>query len=124
LAVPSWAYSNRYIDKDSFIGGSDMVKNTYNNLNWDNYDDEDVSNKTIYIDSDDDDDDDCNEGNTSDNQFGGNVISDDLYNKLLGLVTVDSNGNEIQKKTVKKQSRRLLKNKNKTKNKNTKRQNK
>ena len=123
LAVPNWAYSYRErFGNDSLNGGSDMERNTYNSLNWSNYSDDDddvddVGKKHIYIDNNHDDDD-------VENQSGGNFISDDLYNKLLGLVTVDRNGNEIQPKanTPKKKTRRFFKNK--TNNKNTRRQNK
>ena len=54
-----------------------------------------------------------NDTDKTNEQEGGSVISDDLYNKLLGLVSVDANGNEIQEHKPKKQSKRLFKNKNK-----------
>ena len=59
------------------------------------------------------DDDSENDTDNTNEQEGGSVISDDLYNKLLGLVSVDAHGNEIQEHKPKKQSKRLFKNKNK-----------
>jgi hypothetical protein len=120
LAVPNWATS--YREQHGVNNGeTDMEQNTYRNLHWANYDDDVVNddtvrNKHIYIDSDSEYDDDYDE-DANIAQSGGNIITDDLYNKLLGLVTVDRNGNE--NKPIKKKTRRLFNNKNKNKNKNT-----
>ena len=88
-------------------GGSENSSSYHNEITVDSNDDSDNDND---IDSDDDSD---GDKDNSGEQKGGNVISDDLYNKLLGLVSVDVNGNEIQEHKQKKQTKRLLKNKTK-----------
>ena len=85
-------------------GGSEKSSNYHNN----------TSNSNVNSDNDDDEQDDSdNEVDDYNTQKGGNIISDDLYNKLLGLVSVDVKGNEIHDMKPKKQTKRLLKNKNK-----------
>jgi len=88
-------------------GGSENSSNYHNETSA-------TSNDNSDNDSDNEDDSDSDsDTNNVEGQKGGNFISDDLYNKLLGLVSVDVNGNEIQEHKHKKQSKRLLKNKNK-----------
>jgi hypothetical protein len=90
-------------------GGSGNSSKYHNNSEISTYSNENS-------DSENDTDDDSENGTDKTNeQEGGSFISDDLYNKLLGLVSVDAKGNEIQEHKPKKQSKRLIKNKNKGK---------
>jgi hypothetical protein len=107
-------------------GGGERVSDLFNDLaipahalylksegggNTFNYDNSGI----IYnnVDNDDDNNSYSDDEENDNEQEGGNLISDDLYNKLLALVSVDINGNEIQEHKQKKQSKRFLKNKNK-----------
>jgi hypothetical protein len=90
-------------------GGSENYSNYHNETSATSNDNSDNDNS----DNSDNEDDIDSDTDNVDGQKGGNFISDDLYNKLLGLVSVDVNGNEIQEHKQKKQSKRLLKNKNK-----------
>ena len=89
-------------------GGSVSSSKYHNNSEISTY-----SNENSDSEHDTDDDDSENDTDSTNEQEGGSVISDDLYNKLLGLVSLDANGNEIQEHKPKKQSKRLFKNKNK-----------
>lgn len=98
LAIPIHALSYK-------IGG---LSNNQHDPDYSNYNSDNESEES-------DNESDYNSDTVTPQQDGGNIISDDLYNKLLGLVSVDINGNEIQEKKMKKQSKRLLKSKNKNK---------
>jgi hypothetical protein len=107
LAIPAHAF---YLK----TGGSHNSSNYHNEISVNSDNNGNDSDDSQDYDSDNDDD--SNDDSDSDsNQKGGDLISDDLYNKLLGLVSVDVNGNEIQEHKPKKQSKRLIKNKNKGK---------
>jgi len=86
LAIPNWAIAYKSLENVQDIMGKNYYGGSYNSE--DNEDD----------------------------QNGEGVIDNDLYNKLLGLVTVDTNGNninEIKGGSQKRKTKRLIKQKNK-----------
>jgi len=105
LAIPNWAiaYKNLYGGSGSGSGSSSGSSSSFNYI-----DDYSTEFNTEFNREDDNDDD--------------AVVDDDIYNTLLGLVSVDKDGNEISETNDvkeggknKKKSRRLLKKSNKNK---------
>jgi len=87
LAIPNWAIAYKNLENFQETIGKNYYGGSYNN-----------------------------EEEEDDEQNGGGVIDNDLYNKLLGLVTVDTNGNninEIKGGSQKRKTKRLIKQKNK-----------
>ena len=103
LAIPIHALYLKNGRSDNSSNYRNSETSTYSNENSDSEHDTDNDSEN----------DSENDTDKTNEHEGGSVISDDLYNKLLGLVSVDANGNEIQEHKPKKQSKRLFKNKNK-----------
>lgn len=102
LVIPNWAIA---------------YKNLHGSSNNNNNNIEELVGKNYYGGGDDPDIED-----DSGDENGGEVVNDDIYNTLLGLVTVDKDGNEISESngTIgggknKKKTKRLLKKGNKNK---------
>lgn len=104
LVIPNWAIAYKNLNGSSNYNEELIGANYYGGG-----DDEDIEDDV-------------------DDENGGDVVNDDIYNTLLGLVTVDKDGNEINKSNsslgtvgavgggkIKKRTRRLLKKSNKNK---------